>query len=435
MSDETTVLVVGAGRLGAPIAAVFADAGVPVLVSDKNRTLIESLQQGIVSFPEPDLIPILRRAEIDWSTDTVKQAACADVALVVVPTPSGPDGRFDSQYVCSAVRNVCQGFKQRERSARPTIVVVSTMMPGACDNEISAVIRDEGFVPGETIGFAYIPAFVALGSVIHDFTHPDVLMVGCTDKETYDTVTNLYSLIIGMSTSVQRMSLVDVETAKLSVNVFLSLKVSFANTVARVCEGLPGADVNKVLAAVGEDSRVGYQYLRAGSTAGGVCLPRDCVAFDRAGGNAMSAAVVEADAQVLNWVLDRVEDAVWISRANPCPSVTVLGVAYKPDVPVAEGSLAVEVLRTLESSNCYDVSWSDPWDLLPGTSNRVSFGQALQADVIVVGCGHSEYRGLLKAREGQAVVDLWMVTSDEGAGAVVRPGVGPPMIGRYNNPS
>lgn len=425
MADETTVLVVGAGRLGRCIAAVFADAGVPTLASDKNPTLIESLEQGVVSFPEPQLIPMLSRSQPDWSTDTVAQAAKADVALIVVPTPSSPDGRFDSQYVCSAVRDVCEGFKQRERPARPTIVVISTVMPGSCDNEISAVIRDEGFESGDTIGFAYTPAFIALGNVIDDFKNPDVVMIGCADTDTYDTVVDLYALVVNPFAVMQLMSLVDTEIAKLSVNVFLSLKVAFANTVARVCEGLPGANVNSVLNAVRQDSRIGGRYLQAGSTASGPCLPRDVIAFDRAGGDAMAETVAQADEETISWVLNRVEDACVDAQPGDRPTVTVLGLAYKPDCPVADASLGGEVLRALESAGCYDVSWSDPWDLLPGYANRVSFGQALQSDVIVVGCGHSEYRGLLKAREGQTVVDLWMVASDDGAGAVVRPGVGP----------
>ena len=77
----------------------------------------------------------------------------------------------------------------------------------------------------------------------------------------------------------RRMSLVNAELTKIAVNTYVTMKISYANTLADLCERLPGADVERVTDALGLDTRIGGKYLRGAIAYGGPCFPRDNKAF------------------------------------------------------------------------------------------------------------------------------------------------------------
>src|SRR5260370_15959956 len=103
--------------------------------------------------------------------------------------------------------------------------------------------------------------------------------MGESDGRAGAQLESLYRRVCENRPPVARMNLVNAEIAKLSVNTYVTTKISFANMLARLCERVPGANVDVVTEAIGLDSRIGGKYLKGGISYGGPCFPPGHVAL------------------------------------------------------------------------------------------------------------------------------------------------------------
>jgi UDPglucose 6-dehydrogenase len=234
------------------------------------------------------------------------------------------------------------------------------------------------------------------------------------------------------------MSLVNAELTKIAVNTYVTMKISYANTLADVCERLPGADVEAVTDALGLDTRIGSKYLRGALAYGGPCFPRDNKAFGvLARDLGAKPLLAEATDSVNEAQITRLAGAVQ-SCLKAGESVGILGLAYKPDTAVIDASPGVALARLLGSAG-YDVRVYDPvateaaLDALGDLARGSASAEALlsESNVAVIATPWPEFRELqLDAleRDGDVVViDCWRLLPDESAcnGVhVVRLGVG-----------
>src|SRR6185436_11415889 len=128
---------------------------------------------------------------------------------------------------------------------------------------------------GDSLGLCFSPEFIALGTVIRDMLEPDMVLIGESDPRAGAMLEHLYRGVCENDPPFRRMSLVEAELTKLAVNTYVTMKISYANTLAGLCERLPGADVESVTDALGLDTRIGGKYLRGAIAYGGPCFPRD----------------------------------------------------------------------------------------------------------------------------------------------------------------
>src|SRR5207245_1039686 len=143
-----------------------------------------------------------------------------------------------------------------------TVVLTSTVLPGASRYGLLPIHeRSSGKRCGDDFGFCYSPEFVALGSVIRDFLHPDFLLIGEYDRRSGDELEAHYRDIVVNGAGAARMSVENAELAKISVNAYVTTKITFANMLAEICDRMPGGDVDVVSNAIGLDSRIGRKYL------------------------------------------------------------------------------------------------------------------------------------------------------------------------------
>src|SRR6185437_6603583 len=152
--------------------------------------------------------------------------------------------------------------------------------PGATGGPIRAALEDaSGKRAGTDFGLCYSPEFIALGSVIRDFLNPDFYLVGEFDQRSGDALDEVNRKICVRDPVVHRMSIENAEIAKIALNSYVTMKISFANTLADLCERIPGGDVDVVTDAIGSDARIGRKYLTGGLGFAGPCFPRDNVAL------------------------------------------------------------------------------------------------------------------------------------------------------------
>jgi UDPglucose 6-dehydrogenase len=342
------IAVFGLGKLGAPLAAVLASKGHNVIGVDVNPALVATINQGRVPVPEPGLQACLEAAKgrLSATTNFVEAVSNTDISFIIVPTPSGPDGMFNNRRVLDAVRQI--GTALRTTSRYHVLNITSTVMPGSTGGEIrTALETTSGRSVGRDVGLTYNPEFIALGSVVRDLLNPDMVLIGESDARAGDVLEAVYKLSIESNAPVQRMNWINAEIAKISVNTFVTTKISYANMLAELCEKLPDADVDVVTSAIGKDNRIGSKYFKGALGYGGPCFPRDNVAWAAlARSLGSSADIAEATDSINHRQVERV--VALARRLTPADgTIAVLGLSYKPDTPVVEESQGVMIAEQL----------------------------------------------------------------------------------------
>ena len=218
------------------------------------------------------------RARIRATLDVAEAVRDSAITFVIVPTPSDARGAFAFDAAARAFEGI--GRALRDKDAYHLVVLTSTVLPGTTRQALLPVLeRASGKRAGDAFGLCYSPEFIALGSVIRDFLNPDFTLIGEIDARAGDMLEAYYAQVMANHAPARRMSLENAELAKISVNSFVTMKITFANMLASLCEAIPGADVDVVTQALGSDRRIGSRYLTGGLGYGGPCFPRDNVAL------------------------------------------------------------------------------------------------------------------------------------------------------------
>ena len=421
--------IIGLGKLGSPMAAVFAHKGFQVIGLDINPAFVAALAEGRAPVDETGLQPMIdqNRERIRATTNYKTAIHESDVTFVIVPTPSGPDLFFTNKFVIEAMQNI--GAALRSKSGYHLVVVTSTVMPGSTGGVIQEALEAaSGRKVGPDMGLAYNPEFIALGSVVRDMLRPDMILIGESDPKAGQILEDIYKRSTDTNPEIHRMSFVNAELTKISVNTFVTTKISYANMIADMCDRLPGADADVVNAAVGADSRIGRKYLKSAIGYGGPCFPRDNKAFAALGRKLGARSdLAEATDRINDHQLARLQGAVEAS-ASPGQRVAVIGLSYKPETAVIEAAQGVMLAKILADAG-YKVSIYDP---LAGAAASAQLGASVTlaasandaaraADVIVITTPWAEFKTLdVAAISGKTVIDPWRVLGSDAAAATKR---------------
>ena len=413
------ISVVGLGKLGSPLLAVLASKGFKVVGIDTNPLFVEKINQHVAPVEEPLLQEMLtaHKARISATTDWSKAIGKSDMTTVIVPTPSGAEGAFRNDYVLSVMDEV--GRVLTHKPGYHLVVVHSTTMPGSVGGPIRERLeRASGRKVGPDLGLCYNPEFIALGDVINGLLHPDFILIGESDKKAGDILEELYRNVVGSNANVARMNVVNAELTKISVNTYVTMKISFANMLGEICDRLEGADVSVVADAIGRDTRIGKKYLKPAVGYGGPCFPRDTIAFGRVahlvGGTADLALSTEViNRRQVSRLTETIRDMIPAGGA-----AAVLGLSYKPGTPVIEESQGVMLAKSLKDIGI-DVIAHDPMASGPA---RAVLGDAarffptareavVHADVAVIVTPWPEYADISPdwVADGRTrfIIDCW----------------------------
>jgi UDPglucose 6-dehydrogenase len=430
------ISIIGLGKLGAPMAAVMAHKGNTVVGVDVNPAYVDAIQEGRAPVNEPRLAELIaaNRERLSATLDYDAAIQATDITFIIVPTPSDPDGTFSLRYAMSAAERI--GDALRRKKAWHLVVLSSTVMPGSTGGVLlPALEKWSGKKCGPDFGLCYNPEFIALGSVVHDMLHPDMILIGESDARSGAILEELYGVVCESGPRIQRMNFVNAELTKLSVNTFVTTKISYANMLAQVCETLPGADADVVTAALGCDSRIGPKYLKGGLGYGGPCFPRDNIAFSAmARANRVPALLAEATDAMNRRQVPRLADLV-LSHLPEGGTAGVLGLSYKPNTEVIEESqgigLAQHLLRTGARVVVYDpAAMESARKVLDGNVvyARDAADCARQADVLAITTDWAEFRQLRPAhwKRDAVLVDCWRILSPSQLGEATRIVLGMP---------
>jgi UDPglucose 6-dehydrogenase len=231
------ISLVGLGKLGLPLLSTFAKNEQKIIGVDVDTAKIELLKNNQLPFYETNLKEYLisGRNNIDYATDFKQITDETDVAIILVNTPSDEKGEFSNKYVYDAITNIC-GSLNKSNSDDFLFILSSTVMPGTHKKIINLIESITGRKLNENFGIVYIPDLVALGSVIKDFENPDVIILGESDSKYGKIAEKLYSKILKNNPPIIKMSLIDAEITKVSLNAYITMKISFANFIGNISE-------------------------------------------------------------------------------------------------------------------------------------------------------------------------------------------------------
>lgn len=353
--------IIGAGRLGICFALLLDRGGYTVRASDIRSNYISGLQRREITTSEPGVADMLRDSSIEFTTDTRSVIQHSDVIYVMVATPSRADGSYDTSAVDRVVADIIEcNFD----IAGKILVIGCTTNPGDCQ-----VIQDR--LRPQGVHVLYNPEFIAQGSILRDLEHADMVLIGGEDQAVMDQYQSVYYKIQPtMRPNVRTMSLTAAELVKIATNCFLTTKISYANMLGEVLirSGLR-EDVDRALAAVGADSRVGGKYMRYGFGYGGPCLPRDNRAFahyaQRVGLDFPLGTIVdEFNQDHTDFMIEDLLEQNTQGLAYWMPSLT-----YKPRTDIVEESQQLAVCEGLLRAGACVYVQAD--DLLPAAVREI----------------------------------------------------------------
>jgi UDPglucose 6-dehydrogenase len=312
----------GAGYVGLVTGACFAELGHDVVIRDVIPERIERLLAGEVPIFEPGLDKVLERNRdrITFTLDVQDAVDGAEFLYVAVGTPPTYSGDADLTAVWSVVDGLPSLIP-----GRPILVLKSTV-PVGTGERVRARLDARGLT---NVGYVSNPEFLAEGSAVEDFMHPDRIVVGAFEEQDAERVVELHS---GVETQVVYTDVPSAELVKLAANAFLSTRISFINEIANVCE-LVGADVVDVARGVGLDHRLGPHFLQAGIGFGGSCFPKDVTALKQLAGNEgypflLLQAVWEVNELQKRRVIAKLQKHLGSLRGK---TVALLGLSFKPN--------------------------------------------------------------------------------------------------------
>lgn len=271
------ISVIGSGYVGSVTAACFAEVGHEIVCVDIDEKKVEQINAGIPPIYEEGLGDLLRKyagkkliATIDYEF-AVRET---DISFICVGTPSAEDGSIDLSIVRAAATNIGEALVKKK--GYHVVVVKSTVVPETTEKFVLPVLEEaSGKTAGKDFGVAMNPEFLREGKAVHDFMHPDKIVIGAIDRKSGDLISELYRKF---ECEVTRTNPATAEMIKYANNSLLATKISFANEIGNICKKL-GIDTYEVMAAVGKDFRISPRFLNSGAGFGGSCFPKDVKAL------------------------------------------------------------------------------------------------------------------------------------------------------------
>lgn len=345
------IAVVGSGYVGLVTGVCLAQIGHKVTCVDIDQEKIKKLKQGKIPIFEPGLESLLKKnlknKRLSFTT-SIKEATKKSTAIfIAVGTPSKKNGDADLTYVENVARQIAINMEDYK------LVIEKSTVPAETGKRVERTIKmnlPKKFRKNNksTLSFdvASNPEFLREGSAVHDFMHPDRVVIGVESKRAEKLFREIYK---PLKAHIVVTNINSAELIKHASNSFLATKISFINSISQICDKL-GADVMKVAEGMGYDKRIGRAFLDAGVGYGGSCFPKDVDAFVRISERSGYDFGLLKEVRVVNEeqkasFVRLIEDKLWIVKGKV---IGVLGLAFKPDTDDMRCAPSIDIIHALQ---------------------------------------------------------------------------------------
>lgn len=339
------ISIIGLGRLGSCFAASVANAGITVHGVDIDPAIRAAIRENRAPFPEPQLSNYIQSGaqHMTVSSDIADSIDDSQVVFVFVNTYEDDERGYALSQLNEVIADITHALQSVK--SPPLIVIRSTTMPGDIDGEISAKLTN--ISEHSNLDICYWPELTALGQVIQTMEDPDFRLIGQNSVRAGDELEAFIQRWRDDDVPLIRTDVTSAELSKMAINTYVAMKMSFANGLAQISHSV-GADVDDVTNAMSQDGRINGNYFTGGVRYGGPCFPHDTVAFDELAQNAETAFPLARAASIINenhttWISDSIR-----SHSSDSDTIGILGLTYKPGVPVVTESQGMELISELK---------------------------------------------------------------------------------------
>jgi UDPglucose 6-dehydrogenase len=341
------IAMIGTGYVGLVSGACIADFGHHVVCVDKDAEKIAALERGEIPIFEPGLQDIVRsnvkEGRLSFATALVEPVRNAEAVFIAVGTPSRRgDGHADLSYVHDAAREIAaavEGF---------TVIITKSTVPVGTGDEVERIVLEAR--SDADVVVVSNPEFLREGAAIHDFKHPDRIVVGTSDERARKVVAEIYRPLNLNQAPILYTTRRTAELIKYAANAFLATKITFINEIADLCEKV-GADVQQVARGIGLDNRIGAKFLHAGPGFGGSCFPKDVRALIK------TAQDQDVPLRILDAVVSANENrkramarkvSAMFSGALRGKTIAMLGLTFKPNTDDMREAPSISIITALQ---------------------------------------------------------------------------------------
>lgn len=335
--------IIGSGYVGLVTGACLAHLGHTVTCVDQDATKIRTLKKGKIPFYEPGLMEMVLEnvaaTRLSFTTKISGIVNRCEVLFICVNTPPKSNGGADLSFVETVAKQIATHLRKY------CLIVEKSTVPVETGEWVRQAIKRH-IKKDVHFDVASNPEFLREGSAIHDFLHPDRIVIGVSSERAENIFRTLYSPLKAP------MIVTDIKSAELikhAANSFLATKISFTNAVSRICDAV-GADIEKVALGMGLDARIGKQFLKAGVGFGGSCFPKDVSAFlhisEKLGIRfELLADVLRINDAQAKYFVDKIKKSMRTLRGK---TIAVLGLAFKPDTDDMRCAPSIPIIQMLQ---------------------------------------------------------------------------------------
>lgn len=331
---------IGVGKLGLSLALIFEEAGHTVVCFDKNEVQRNNIRDKSLKTIEPYIEEMLVKSKKISVVDSYKEIYNLSTSFIIVLTPSLPNGAYDHSAVDDVVNNLLLENEKNPDYSDKLLVIVCTVMP-----LFTQTVQDR--LSKYNYHVCYSPEFIVQGNIVKGMISPDLVLIGCTSDWAKEKITSLHKSYLINQPEFAYMSPSEAEITKISINCFLTTKISFANTIGDIVNKT-GGNPQTVLSAIGMDSRIGKKFLRWGHGFGGPCLPRDnkalCFFSNQVG---IKNKIGEASDAINVDHLQNLVEYILLENTQNIPYFFD-SVAYKKNTTILEESQQLELAKELQ---------------------------------------------------------------------------------------
>lgn len=397
--------IIGTGYVGLPTGVGLAELGNQVVCIDREPKKIEALQAGKITLYEDGLEDLfhknVKEGRLHFTTSMQEGVSDADLVIIAVGTPPHPVTKeADMKYIHAAATELA------EYLTGYTVVATKSTVPVGTGDVVEGLIAKKN--PNADFDVVSLPEFLREGFAVHDFFHPDRIVVGANTEKARNVIKELYKPFEGKTNMlfVKRRSS---ETIKYASNAFLAIKIHYINEMANFCEKT-GADITEVAKGMGLDTRIGNRFLNPGPGYGGSCFPKDTMAMAYMARQndvdmTLIKAAIDGNTKRKKDMAERILEAV---KGIDNPKIAVLGLAFKDGTDDCRESPAMEIvgnlLETGADITAYDPKAMETAKLLVG--DKITYAadmyEALKgADVLAILTEWGEFKELDLAKAAQ----------------------------------
>ena len=390
---------IGLGYVGLVNSVVLASYGHNIIGYDIDKEKISLLKQGVSTLEEPGLQELLTKSirNIRFTANTKDAIRHSNIFVVCVDTPQGKDGQPDLKNFYLALDDI------KENVTQNSLVIVRSTVPVGTSALAKKYLEDGSSYRFEVV---FMPEFLSQGKAVDDITTPTRLIIGVDDKPKETVARNIGLVFINNNKKIPILvtSLENAELVKYASNCFLAMKISYINSISRLCEKV-GGDINEVALGMSYDPRIGSSFLKAGVGYGGSCFPKDTnglywLSSDNSEPLELVKATIEENEKQVEFFLNKIFGRIkTISNSK----IAVFGVAFKGGTEDVRNSPAIPIVKALLDKgayiNVYDPLAEDNFHKLFSRYAHINYldypADALKdADAVVILTDSEEFKAL-----------------------------------------